>query len=262
MGADLDPHSRVGPLVPIALKALPPALLAQPNLLETPAWSHTTTPLSWCYEFARFASYRYGLPLPRFEIAFRPLEGHAGDVADRGRTFVITIDEEFSDDRGILGHIVAHELSHLVINRARVNQELPATNELLTDLVAVLAGFGPVMVAGKERSTSWQTGDGERVRTVRVGYLSESELHWLMRVRHHITDQEPWLRPSLDRRRADKTPCVVCHTLLRLPDLRATIALRCPMCRVRQLVRLRHGSVVQDALFRLWRWLKLRNVAA
>lgn len=257
-------HERgsVGGLVPLAVKALPHELLARPSVLAAPTWPHTTTTLAWCYEFTRFASFRYGLPLPTYSIVFAQLNGHAGQVSDRENTFLITLDERFESDTEVLAHILAHELAHLLLNRTGIRAEPLESHERLTDAVAVLAGFGPVMLTGKERSRFTTSPSGYSVHTTRVGYLSQDELGWLIEIRHYLGARYTWPRKSIDRRRHETCACAVCSTRLRLPDLRATIDLQCPACLLKQRVLLQDGSPLEDALRRLWRWIRSRNLPA
>lgn len=253
-------HRHIGAKVPLAVKALPPSAFDQPEVLEAPRWPHTSNALSWSKEFAQFASFRYGLPLPRFSIAFAPLAGHAGHVVDQLHHCNITIDSQFQTDTVVLAHVLAHELAHLLLNRAGIRLAEDEANELLTDSVAVLAGFGPIMIAGKERSkTHWHLSGvtiSKTVSTTRVGYLAEAEIAWLMNVRRHLGTGFPWPRRSVNRRRRESCTCPVCGTKLLLPDLDATIDLRCPECTLRQRILLRSGSLIRVAFRRFWQKIR------
>lgn len=245
-------RERLGTIIlPAAVRALPRAIICQPALLEAPKWPHTTDASSWSREFARFASMRYGLPLPLLSVEFHPLDaGRAGEVEDRGDSCVIVIDPRFQWDIEVLGHVLAHEVAHLLLHRMGVSLEAESDDERLTDAVAVLAGFGPLMLAGKGRSKETGVAGGVQTHTTAIGYLTAKEIRWLMRVREHIADSRPWLRRSVNRRRRHTIECPVCATQSRLPNLEATIDLTCPACLVRQRIRLRDGSFL--ATFVRW----------
>jgi hypothetical protein len=251
---------QLGPKLALAVRALPATGFAEAPVAEAPKWPHTHDAASWSREFARFASFRYGLPLPRYTIAFEPMDGHAGRVIDAGHECQIIIDSRYVTDIEILGHVIAHEVAHLVLNRVGLRAGDEWDNELLTDTLAVLAGFGPLMLAGKQRSRSNATLSTRSTTTTRIGYLAESDIAWLMAVRSRLGSDAPWPRRSINRRRHQSTTCPVCQTKLRLPDVVATIDIRCPSCTVRQRLCLRGGSLIAVALQELSR--RVRSVAA
>ena len=246
----------IGAKVPLALKALSPSALGQETLAAAPKFPNTTDAASWSREFAQFASFRYGLPLPRYRITFASMDDHAGQVFDRLHECEIVIDQQYAGDIEVLGHVIAHELAHLTLNRAGVALDDHEANEQLTDSVAVLAGFGPILAAGKQRSKTHSSGSRRMRETTRIGYLAEAEIAWLMEVRGHIGGGSFWRRISIDRSRQEFCECPVCTTRLRLPDVEATIDIVCRECRVRQRVVLRRGSLLVVVVRAFWRQVR------
>lgn len=246
----LHKHAFLGrEIVPLALRALPPALIERPPVTKTPEWLQISDPVEWSTKFTRFAAKRYGLSLSYFKIKFEELDGgRAGEIRDHGSEFVIFVEPLYKQDAAALSHILAHEMAHVVLNRARMALEPERSNELLTDAVAVLAGFGELFLG---RKFHVEVFGFKPVPLITLGYLSQAEIRWLNRVRHRLGAGAPWPRRRVNRVEQDRMTCAVCQTMLALPSIEATIDLVCPHCTLRQRAGLEMGSWLTVRLRRL-----------
>ena len=184
-------------IVPLALQALPPGIVALPPIRRTPEWVRVSDPVAWSERFTTFAAKRYGLTLSYFKVKFEELDGAAvGEVRDYGSEFLIRVEPLFKDDAAALSHILAHEVAHVVLNRAGIGLEPERSNELLTDTVAVLAGFGELFL-GKKLPVKVHGFGTMPIAT--IGYLNQAEIRWLNRARYRLGEGAPWPRRRIDR---------------------------------------------------------------
>jgi len=237
----LHKHAFLGrEIVPAAVRALPPGLIGRPPIKRTPEWVRVTDSVEWSTKFTRFAAKRYGLPLSYFKIKFEELDGgRVGEVQDYGSEFLIRLDPLVRDDAVALSHVLAHELAHVVLNRAEIALEPELSNELLTDTVAVLAGFGDLFLGGKLRVSFLGP---VSIALATIGYLNQAEIRWLNTVRHRLGIGSPWPRGRLNRLKRDQIACAICGTVLAVPAVEATIDVICPRCTLKQRVSLETGS--------------------
>lgn len=236
----MSEHAYLGrEIVPLALEALPSGLVSLPPIKKTPEWVRISDPVDWATRFTRFAANRYGLSLTYFKVKFAELDGaRVGEIQDYGSEFVIRVEPVFKDDAAALSHILAHEVAHVVLNRAGIALGPERANELLTDSVAVLAGFGELFLGRKLRVTLFGI---KAIPIMTIGYLTQRQVRWLNGVRHRLGPGGPWPRGRVDRRKQDHMPCAICQTKLALPAIEATLDLTCPRCSLRQRVQVGAG---------------------
>ena len=93
------------------------------------------------------------------------------------------VHERFRDDDEALVAIVAHEIAHLALFAYGVHLEPKQRNEELTDVAAVLAGFGLLMLRARRRMDTCDESKGTRsVRLLRIGYIHDGALDYLLEV--------------------------------------------------------------------------------
>lgn len=253
----IDPELR--DYVRLGAEALGRAILALPPIESPPPWLHTTSPDVWAVEFIRFATARYGLlSAPTVTFRYSHLTTHAGEIHQGYGVWDVQVDQRFGRDITSLASILAHELAHLVLRSRGIRVVGEERNERLTDTVAVLAGFGPLMVRACETEATTFVGLGFRTETRRLGYLSKSELNALTTVHRRIATGQVWpSRPHLDPKTVAVLACPACDTSHRIPQLTATIELTCTRCGLRQRVSLRpyrsFYSISRDVFLRLTR---------
>ena len=153
--------------------------------------------------------------------------------------------------------ILAHEFAHVVLGAQNIRLEPLQRNEELTDTVAALAGFGRILMEVSERSTV-QTGGGcVRTTTTRLGYLGRKNLGTLVTLLDRIATDQPKRRlATVSRIEVDRVACVGCGTTLALPDVDARVILLCPVCSLKEDIRL---SRQPDAAIRHSLWAGLRQ---
>jgi len=243
--------------VRVGAEVLGVPMLRLPPLTRVPRWQHDSNTEEWTRAFLRLATARFGLlSPPRIAFRYTPLVGHAGRIREQARTWYVDIDQTYRRSLGAIAIILAHEMAHLVLHHRRVRLEPEQRNEELTDAVAALAGFGPLMVKWSEDVTEGVEGATRVTVTRRIGYLSTDDIRVLTRLHNHISTGRSWHA----RRRVDPdlTPtfvCPGCGTTLRLPRVVATIDLKCRRCGLSQRLSLGPKHQLWAAFIRVLRFL-------
>ena len=136
--------------------------------------------------------------------ALTPLDGWAWTVGlyrDQDGRAVVQIEESQFDEPLSLAATFAHELSHVLLlgeHRLAKDEE---DGERVTDLLAVVLGFG-VFIANSASHSNVFFGFIEGRENSRQGYLSDTELAYALAIVAwlHYADQPPWanlLRPNV-----------------------------------------------------------------
>lgn len=258
--------------VQLATKALGPAVCSQVALSSLPtiprpgtftatstgvqAESHQTIVAG----LAARASDQYRVPLPPLQVIVADLDDAAAKIRIGTVYTQLIVAQRYSYDAAQLISIVAHEIAHYVLERAGISLECTVENERLTDSVAVFAGFGPVMLKGYLKSTSNTVGLTTYTRTETLGYLSIPEIRSLH------THREQLVRGTTKHRRAavitpDRiTSCWFCYNRIRLPQITATVRLRCRACGAYQVARYTGASddVLHRRIIRVFQYVRDR----
>ena len=195
--------------------------------------------VEYAKQLVRLAADRYAIPLPRVAIRFCQLTEHAGRIQVRDGVWYVDLSErhKWHDDR--LTSIVAHEVAHIVLLSKGVRLEPTARNEELTDAVAALAGYVPLMRSANEQQHTENYILVSRTITTRLGYLRSRDLGRLARLRRYFRSDGPVIRWSPVDPHVDKSvQCPACGTRMRVPLEHARVDLQCPRCQVRQRLTL------------------------
>jgi hypothetical protein len=200
--------------------------------------------LEYAKEITRLVADRFGVPVPQLAMRFTTLEGHAGRVQFRNGVWYVDIDEKYRWDDSGLTAIVAHEFAHVAHGSRGIRFEPQLRNEYLTDAVAALAGFAPILHEVCERQHTEYFVFFARTVTSRLGYLSRGELKALIGIQRRLS------RDRSKRRLLEVTvgtetaiECLCCGSQVTLPVVDGRIRLRCSWCGLREDLRIRHGYV-------------------
>jgi hypothetical protein len=200
----------------------------------------------YAIRLARLVAERYNLPLEGFgDFRFEDLkDSSAAIVTSRGNSYFIEIDLKYRDDCIGLLSVLAHEFAHVFLARANVRLPDKQRNEELTDTIAALAGFGPVMKKACMRVRTESLVLATIQTTHYLGYLFREDLAWLCRIQARIKDRNPLrrMRSTIDPEQHDFSPCPACGSHLRLPQRSAAILITCPRCGFIQQLRLLLGA--------------------
>jgi hypothetical protein len=222
--ARFDPvveHPRLDELVRIALDALGDAVVRSPEFV-IPASGDTNnddaeevddvdpdTMLRACVEDA---AARFGVPMDALQWSFVPettIADVAGCVIRRGGLGTITLDgttaavEPAPDgevrswcievaakhrrDRAMTASVVGHEMAHAALQMRHVRLTPTRRNEELTDVAAILAGFGPVMLEVAQRERFWMSNIGRmHLRVGGAGYLHREAVRYVTERRSQL----------------------------------------------------------------------------
>ena len=129
--------------------------------------------LRYAKQLIRDAAERYGVGPHDLRVRFaKGLNGScAGCFRLEGPTADIDVSSRYQDDDTALTAIVAHEMAHLALRVRSIEAATTVQNELLTDSLAAMAGYGPVMLQSYYREYAFNTAP-ERlsVRSYQLGY--------------------------------------------------------------------------------------------
>ena len=248
-------------LVRIAVGVLGSARIARELINKPPRFMAEERPSFWLsvnenskrrvlytIRLARMVAERYGLPLEGFgDFRFVDLDdSSAARVTTRGSSYYIEIDNRYRNDRyGILS-ILAHEFSHVFLAKHGILMTPRQQDEELTDTIAVLAGFGPILKKTCERVHTQSFIFVTITKTHYLGYLRRKDLAWLGNIRARIRSQKPYRLWSFYNPEAlSYLPCPACTSHLRLPRQAGSILIKCPRCGLMQRLRLAPGSHVK-----------------
>ena len=160
----------LGALVPAIKQGALPSPPRSPWTVP-PAPTHQT-PVIRVQHLARRVAETYGLDVGLIVVAFRSDIEQAGRVELGGRwqrDFFIDLREEFAQQDAILSAILGHEVAHIFLHRHHLHPPMSLYAEIMTDITAVLYGFGPV-IADTFRVT-------ERIEPVFVGTRTTRTVH-------------------------------------------------------------------------------------
>lgn len=204
--------------------------------------------VDYAKQIARRVAKQFGVPLPKLALRFATLEGRAGQVQHRHGVWNIEIDESYRWDDAGLTAILAHEFAHVVLASKGVRLESTLSNEYLTDAVAALAGFAPILHKVSERQETQYLVFSTRTITHRLGYLSRRDFAALEAIHRRLAKDVPKRRLLELTVRVDTLlECVCCGSSLRLPPVDGRLRVRCPICGLREDVTIRHGYVSASA---------------
>ncbi len=230
--------------------ARPPVFeLPEPAAHEKPSfrnWSQNTRAtchVRYAIRLARLTAERYGLALEHGDFRFVHLRDAAGRVTIRGRAYFIEINVRYREDPEGVASIMAHEFAHVFLAMRGICLAPDRRNEELTDTTAILAGFGPIMKRTCERTRTKFYVVASSTETTYLGYLKRPAVTWLTELQYRIAlGQFVRVRSLLDPAERGYTLCPGCMSKLRLPQLTTCILLTCPVCHLKQELRLKLGS--------------------
>jgi hypothetical protein len=204
----------------------------------------------YAIRLARLIAERYGLVLEHGDFRFVNLRDAAGRVTVRGRAYFIEINVRYREDPEAVASIMAHEFAHVFLAARGIRLAPDRRNEELTDTTAILAGFGPIMARTCERTRVNYYIVAFSLRTTYLGYLRRPAVTWLTDLQQRIAvGQFVRVRSLLDPAERDYILCPGCMSKLRLPKRTARILLTCPVCHLKQELKLRLGSLRRNASF-------------
>jgi hypothetical protein len=102
----------------------------------------------------------------------------------------IQLASDILSDTEALPVVMAHEVSHLVLERDAVDAGSLGQNEVLTDVATALIGYGGLMRRLRSRERRW-VGPGMRLRwsISGPGYLLPEELDYVLTRRNHLLSE-------------------------------------------------------------------------
>ena len=168
------------------------ASLALPNDLQSAATA--------CVEIA---SKQFGFPTKSMQLMIEDTHEWAAEIRIAHGRVTLAISREFGlSPRSVLA-LVAHEVGHCVMESRGIRRATMIANEECADAVAILAGFGFVMMTGYY--IRHQRDDGQ-IRSVRLGYLHPAAVAYLTLLRNpetalmieHSGDMSFWMEVALD----------------------------------------------------------------
>ena len=163
-----------------------------------------------------------------------PLQGRAGQITKHQGGWVIDIDESISRDARRLLATVAHEMAHVLLDGHAIRMGSEEEQELLTDAVAALGGFGEVMLVAYEKTETIPLIIVTIHKHSRIGYLSQASLRRLLRYQYRVASPSPYVLWGGVLANSGSMVCVGCSHRLRFPIGRSQLELRCPLCGVCQ----------------------------
>ena len=199
----------------------------------------------------RLTARQYNVPLPKVAVRFTHLGSAAGRIKyANGMWYIDLCTQVMTDDERLLS-VVAHEMAHHVLALKQVQLEPLQRNEELTDVAAVLAGFGKVMKRSKLRRSKFDDGVFTHEVHSTIGYLPVEDIRRLSRARRYLRRRKVRSRWR-DVVSSDLVGCWFCGTQLRTPNLVARITVTCPRCSAAQEL----GLVPEENLGdKVWRWI-------
>ena len=157
------------------------------------------------------------------------------------------------DDRHIIDDLritvaIAHEISHVFLGQKGIRLAPTKKNEELTDITALLAGFGSLMKDVSEVRTTHH-GTAVKIESIEsMGYLRKSEIDFLLRKRRKIASGTTVRKLAvIPLNEGAHLKCSVCYVAIRVPSRSAKFKVKCPVCSVNHIVRvgpLYAGSVL------------------
>jgi hypothetical protein len=201
-------------------------------------------------ESIRIAARRYNVSLDRLHVRFTPrqLGREAGSIHRRPEGFFVDILERYKEQDLALTVIAAHEIAHYAMAQRGVELPDPYENELLTDTLVVLAGYGPLMLQVYHSEYSVQTADVASTTTIGMGYLHPVAVAYLtvmqlelagLRPAEHLNVVDPWYAAAISmgsQRLPHSQACNICGNNLDTPDAGTMWLTRCGLCHTVQRV--------------------------
>lgn len=132
------------------------------------------SPVIRVQHLARRVAGIYGLDVGLIVVAFRSNIQAAGSVELGGpqqRDFFVELREDYAQEPGTLSAILGHEVAHIFLHRHRLHPPPGISAEIMTDIAAVLYGFGAVMA-----DTFRVSQEGEH----HLGYLTPDEVGFVL----------------------------------------------------------------------------------
>lgn len=210
-------------------------------------------------EIASLAAKRLGLDLDApVQYRFLRLSGRAGQIQKRQGVWFIDLDESVSHDPQRLAATIAHEMAHMLLGIRAVSFGGHDDQELLTDTIAALAGFGRIMLAACERTEVIPLVVVTIQKESRIGYLSKQSLRRVLKFHRRVSSSEPYRLWGGVLAGAPWVVCAGCCQQLRFPRDRRELQVQCPTCGVRQRFKvLARRSLVQQVGTTLDEWRAL-----
>ena len=128
------------------------------------------------------------------------------------KTITVNIKSTYKDKN--VKAIVCHECAHYFMEYYNLNIEDTQLNEQRTDVMAILLGFGSIMIAGY----SWNaSSDGSVIRSSKVGYISSDDCldakNYLSEYRKILKEREDEQKTISDSKNKLKKYCETAQTL-------------------------------------------------
>lgn len=240
-------------------QVLPIEKLTLPPVVDLPSFGGSR--LEYAKRSLQLAVLRFGMQMPKMKVRFsRMPTGHAGSVrAHPDGAWAVDLDSSIQDDLEAVLSVAAHEVAHVALLRRGIELAPNQRNEELTDTTAVLAGFGPVLLRTVLRESVLESEGRVELRSRRLGYLPPRALAFLSALRvemaggdagfyvEHVAEwqrdavmqyialRDKW-REKASLCRGEPIDCFACGIQTRLPDVAATIRLKCRTCSFQVLI--------------------------
>lgn len=229
-----------------------------PEIARQPPLHYPPTPkddrIAYLKLVVRLAATRYNVPLDRVHVRFtnEQFDREAGRIRQTGRGTFIDVMSQYRDHDAMLTVIVAHEMAHYALANRRIWIDDKQENEELTDTLAVLVGFGPLMIDAYHREFSGVQGQTLYTSIFGLGYLHPTAVAYFTLVqcvlagldpRGQIDVRSPWFHEpmsTLQSARATRSNgdsyCYLCGHDMPNPGSGTRQLVSCKLCRVIQRV--------------------------
>jgi len=160
------------------------------ELYRTP-W---TDPVKETQEIARSILRYYGIKNSAVKVTFDPRLSVPGRVKmGISDVFFVDIHAEYKNQRNVVIAILAHEVTHIFLNKHQIKFEATAEDEILTDTAAAFLGFGS-SILNVAYSKLIRTGIGMNTSEFVLGYLSVDEFGYVISKSNHYFCSSPALQ--------------------------------------------------------------------
>lgn len=206
--------------------------------------------LSYLKEVVRLAARRYHVRLDgRVHVRFAalPVGEEAGSIKEEQGVFKIDVLDRFREDDWALTVIAVHEMAHYALAKAGIRLTDLDEYENLTDALAVLAGFGPLMLQVYHQEFSARHRNSIAYSVSTLGYLHPTAVAYLTLLQNEIAGltaeksldlKNPWYSIPWRFRQtvlqSSDSGCRICGEPLPPADPGTVGITRCLVCHVLQ----------------------------
>lgn len=192
--------------------------------------------LSYIKSLVEFCLKQYQIEYQTIKIGFFEMkDNHAGLIINKNGVWYIKVDRKFIGNDNALISIISHEMAHYTNNKKMIALTNSNLNEELTDVTAIMAGFGKPQLRSKE---IYLEKEGKQY-LYKLGYLSIMDIEYLIKIKNAISSRsivKSFLPINISLH--NKFVCFGCGVKINSPKKTGKFNIQCPVCNIKQEILL------------------------